>query len=402
MPLPLSPPPPWLSAQHSPGSRSAFCGLIETSTSRLLLTTYAWLPPRGVTMRGAVLFMHGWGSHAAFDLLTTARGDDRVFGGRHETYEGSFAQHLAEKCGLAVLAYDCQSMGRSEGKFGLKAFFSSMDELVSDARDVLLHLLANLDVPEERETPLPVFLFGSSLGGAVAVRLAAQLCKAEGVIAHKHITIGVRRVPHPHRRGTGPTPNLDPVPPPVPEPSATPPTFEIRGLITVAAAITLERLKEQGCNRLLSRIAPVLSLCAPPWLELSTLPPNPKFAHKYQEHVEDPLTYKGPQRLRTALEVSRHSTLLAGDPSKAVLRSITLPFLGFHSRGDLICDPASLELLRDGLGTRDITVCWHNDGYHHLIQEPGNDRVRREIEDWVKERVAEEEGTIARRKELVL
>jgi len=381
-----------------------------------LLTTYRWLPQgsskaAAQPLRGIAIYAHGWGSHACYDLLTTSSMDDSAYGGAHTCYRGSFVEHLNKRLGLAVLAFDCQSMGRSEGQKGLRAYFYSLEHLVDDALDVLIKGCADIRDDDlangsrksfEKPERVPVFLIGLSLGGGVMVRLAARLCsmKNDYIVrdvgqGRDPVRLSVFHAAHPDKNeeqhnaeksraetNAAPQPNGD----------GSSQVFEVRGLVTVSAAVTLERLKSHGINKYLSCIAPYARLCLPSWLELTQLPPNPKYAHKHREHLEDSLTFKGPQRLNTVIEILRHSQLLADDPQKVELRKITLPFLGFHAPSDRITDPKSLEVLRDGVGTRDVTVVWHCDGYHHLIQEPNNHMVRTRMKVWMKERLDDVEG----------
>jgi alpha-beta hydrolase superfamily lysophospholipase len=108
-----------------------------------------WVPPEP---KALILFIHGAGEHS-----------------------GAYA-HIAAEClqrRIAFAAPDLRGFGRSEGKRGyVRHFGEYLDDL-----DELIGLLYT------RYPELPIFLFGNSLGGLVAIRYVQQYCnKVTGVI----------------------------------------------------------------------------------------------------------------------------------------------------------------------------------------------------------------------------
>lgn len=131
------------------------------TTKGLRLATFSFQkkehPPKAV-----VYLAHGYASHTCFDWLLPAEP-----GARHELYQGSVVEGLVE-AGFAVRALDHTGHGHSAG--APRCFFERYQDLVDEAEGYLRDA-----VKQEPECAgLPVFIFGLSMGGATAVRMALQ------------------------------------------------------------------------------------------------------------------------------------------------------------------------------------------------------------------------------------
>jgi alpha-beta hydrolase superfamily lysophospholipase len=103
----------------------------------------AWLHTAAGEPRARILLVHGLGEHS----------------GRHvET-----ARFLAGK-GYEVVRFDSRGCGQSQGK---RQWIDSFDDYVADVRAVAARIKRN-------RPPLPLYLFGHSLGGAIVLHAAAE------------------------------------------------------------------------------------------------------------------------------------------------------------------------------------------------------------------------------------
>lgn len=91
-------------------------------------------------------------------------------------YQDSTIETLV-KSGFAVRTLDHQSFGRSQGQDGIQcsvpnqtsgAYFKKFDHLVDEAE----YYITEIVMKEEILKGMPIFLFGISMGGATAIKLA--------------------------------------------------------------------------------------------------------------------------------------------------------------------------------------------------------------------------------------
>ncbi len=112
-----------------------------------------WLP---ADSRRALLYMHGNGGNIAYNLEQAIR---------------------FQRMGFSVLIFDYRGYGRSSGPF------PSEKRVYQDAEAAWDHLTSDLHVP-----PGAVYLYGHSLGGAVAIEMAVRHPEAAGLIAEGTFT----------------------------------------------------------------------------------------------------------------------------------------------------------------------------------------------------------------------
>lgn len=115
----------------------------ERNSKGLEIFCKSWLPEKGVQMKGALYFCHGYGDTCTF------------------FFEGVAKQIAAS--GYSVYALDHPGFGLSEG---LHCYIRRFDDLVDN---VIEHYTRIKGRPEVRG--LPHFLLGQSMGGAVALKV---------------------------------------------------------------------------------------------------------------------------------------------------------------------------------------------------------------------------------------
>lgn len=123
-----------------------------TSPSGERCAVWRWEPSSAA--RGVVLLFHGLGSHARFPST-------------------SVAAEVLSRGGYIVVSPDMPGHGESEG---LRGFIYSCDTLEQDA----LHFAQQTRA--SHPTSLPLFLAGSSMGGALAFRVALSLKDVCGLV----------------------------------------------------------------------------------------------------------------------------------------------------------------------------------------------------------------------------
>lgn len=85
--------------------------------------------------------------------------------------------HRFHRLGLSVLLIDYRGYGRSTGAF------PSEQQVYEDAKTAWQYLTQTRRIPPQR-----IFIFGHSLGGAIAIHLATQTPKAAGLIVQSSFT----------------------------------------------------------------------------------------------------------------------------------------------------------------------------------------------------------------------
>ncbi|MBF2000743.1 MAG: alpha/beta fold hydrolase [Synechococcales cyanobacterium C42_A2020_086] len=114
-----------------------------------------WIPASGPE-RGVVLYLHGNGINIGANVWQAGR-----------------FHHL----GLSVLLIDYRGYGRSQGAFPSEA------QVYEDAAIAWDYLTQTRNIPPER-----IFIYGHSLGGAIAIELATHHPQAAGLIVQSSFT----------------------------------------------------------------------------------------------------------------------------------------------------------------------------------------------------------------------
>ena len=247
-----------------------------------------WTTPGSPT--SVVVIVHGYAEHC----------------GRHAALATCLVEH-----GHAVFSYDQRGHGHSGGR---RAYVPAFDHYLDD-------LGAMLDEARSNAPNVPVFLFGHSMGGAVATLYCLE------------------------RR-----PNVD-------------------GLILSSPALKLPDVAPllQRLSSVLSRLFPRLPTLK---LDLAHLSRDPEVVAQAKA---DPLYFHGRIPARTGAELIRATKRI-----RQQMDALTLPFLLFHGTEDQITDPAgSSELYRRARCT-DKTLALYPGLYHETLNEPEKDQVLEE------------------------
>ena len=224
--------------------------------------------------------------------------------------------------GLTTVAFDLRGHGRSGGR---RAFVRRFDQYLADLDLELAQL-------PSAEPARPVFLFGHSMGGAIATLYA-----------------------------------LDRRP-------------RLAGLVLSAPALRRPATVSAGAagfTRLLSMLAPTAGIFR---LEDRDFSRDPAVVSAM---AADPLIYHRPAPARTAGELLR-----AMDRIRARQAEIVCPLLALHGAADRLTAPeGSREIVRAARST-DKEVRIYPGLYHDLLHEPERASIRSEIVAWIGTRLA--------------
>jgi acylglycerol lipase len=245
---------------------------------------------------GAVVLVHGLHEH----------------GGRY--------RHVGERlaaAGYACYAADHAGHGRSAGTRGN---IGSMAAVVAGVEETVR-------LAGERHPGAPLFVYGHSMGGLVALQ---------------------------YLTGT--------------------PDARIRGAVISAPA--LDTSAASGVQRkaapVLSRLLPDLGVLA---LDADLVSRDPAVVAAYRA---DPLTYTGKVRARTGAEM-----MLAAAAMPERLPRLTMPLFVLHGGDDRLVPPAASELVTAHAGSADVTRKVYDGLYHEPHSEPEQQQVLDDVVAWL-------------------
>ncbi len=139
-----------------------------------------WLPVRVSSSK--VQRIHGW-------WLPSSQPDDKVLlyfhGNSLNIGANVFRAHQFHQLGFSVFLFDYRGYGRSEGSF------PSEVQIYQDAATAWEYL-----VSQRKISPNKIFLYGHSLGGAVAIDLAVKHPEAAGLIVEGSFTSIRKMIAH--------------------------------------------------------------------------------------------------------------------------------------------------------------------------------------------------------------
>ncbi len=142
-----------------------FTMMIHAETSTLLTRGYAcasykWTPEEDAAqIRGVAVVYHGFGAHSRYPTV-------------------HYASSLLAQNGFVVYALDLPGHGASPGVRGL---VTGVEDLIEDGIAIVNHAIA--DSSTMKNVDLPLFLVGSSMGGAIALSVANKMSdKVKGVV----------------------------------------------------------------------------------------------------------------------------------------------------------------------------------------------------------------------------
>jgi alpha-beta hydrolase superfamily lysophospholipase len=157
------------------------------------------------------------------------------------------------------------------------------------------------------------------------------------------------------------------------------PSPGVRGGIISAPAVDLSTANgaQKLVAPLLSRIAPDLGVLT---LDSDAVSRDPAVVAAYRA---DPLNRMGKVRARTGSEM-----LLATAAMPQRLARLTLPLLLLHGTADRLVPVAATELVRDRVGSQDVTVKIYDGLYHEPHNEPEKEQVLDDVVGWLDAHVA--------------
>ncbi|XP_020251898.1 caffeoylshikimate esterase-like isoform X2 [Asparagus officinalis] len=272
----------------------------EVNTRGVQIFSKCWLP-ENVPIKALICFCHGYGDTCTFFFEGIAR---------------KFAS-----CGYGVFALDYPGFGLSEGLHG---YVPSFDTLVNDVAEHFSKIKEN---PEYQG--LPSFLFGQSMGGAVALKvhfeqpnawhgavLVAPMCKMS-----------------------------DDVVPPWPLQQI---------LICVAKILPRGKLVPQK--------------------DLADMAFKEK--KKRDQCSYNVIAYKDKPRLRTALELLRTTQEI-----ERRLKEVSLPLLILHGEADIVTDPSVSKALYEKANSSDKKLCLYDNAWHSLLEGESDEMIFRVLDD---------------------
>jgi acylglycerol lipase len=254
----------------------------------------AWLPDGEV--KAVLLLVHGIGEHC----------------GRYANIANEFVP-----LGYAIYGLDHIGHGKSEGE----------REMVETFDDYLEPLSTYYKMVKEWQPGKPIFLYGHSLGGLIAL---------DYLLDHQ---------------------------------------ADFRGAIISAPAIKVPAGISPMTimmGRLLSVIAPRAGVLA---LDISGLSHDPAVVKAY---AEDPLVFHKKTPARLAAEMLKTMKKVTDNIGK-----ISLPFIVLQGSQDKLVDPAGATMLYEQAGSTDKTIKIFEGFYHECHNEPGCNEVFQDLQAWL-------------------
>ena len=267
-----------------------------TKDGAISLHTHTW-EPDGEPVAD-VLLIHGYAEHS----------------GRYE----HVAQHLTDH-GLRVVAVDHRGHGQTTG----------LQRGLVDDFDLLVDDLAATVADECGSRPL--FVYGRSMGGLAAVRLAERSgIEPAGVIVASAALVPAESIPKP-----------------------------------LVALVNI-----------IGKLAPKLPTIQ---LEGDAISRDQAVRTDYDN---DPLNYRGKIPANTGRQMN-----LAMQAGMAQAASITCPVLIIHGGKDRLTEVSGAHMLHDKVGSSDKTIRIWPEAYHELHNEPEKAEVLTTITDWMTARL---------------
>ncbi len=258
----------------------------------------AWLPRGDVD--AVLLIVHGLGEHS----------------GRYVNVVNHFVPR-----GYAVCGFDLPGHGKSGGQREFVRRFTDYTDTLRVFHQTI----------KRRHADDPIFLFGHSMGGLIALHyLLDNQAGFRGAVLSS-------------------------------------PLLKTSEAISPATIII---------GKILSALVPRIGLLP---LDAEGICRDPDVVEAY---VNDPLVHQGrtPARLAAELlQAMRHVT--------AELDQLTLPFIVVQAGDDKLVDPAGAEILYHGASSEDKTLKIYDRLYHEVCNEPEREQVLQDLETWLAARL---------------
>lgn len=265
-----------------------------------------------ITVRGRVLYRQVWAPKDAEPVAVCLY----LHGlNGYGAFVANAAETFCEEHGMALVAIDHHSFGRSDG------LHAHVTDTMEQASDVDAHVRSLAQLPEFRG--LPIFVLGSSMGGLLALRYAAELAVAP----------------------------------------------QVKGLVLWAPAVFIHPERNQpAAVRLLARLLRFL------WPSMPMVPQKPPGGGAFQSAAQEELERQHPLMYEGALRVSTGLALYDGcNEVRRSLHKVTLPVLIQHGLKDTVCDVEGSRTLYRAVSSRDREIIEYPNGYHVLSRDEGHD-----------------------------
>jgi acylglycerol lipase len=261
---------------------------------------YRWEAP---DPRGVLLLQHGFGGYAQ----------------RYVRHANRLIPHLLD-AGLSVHAFDMWGHGRSPGRRGVVDVGLAIED----------HLAARRKLAAQ---PLPVFVYGHSLGGLVTATSAAR--------DQRHLD----------------------------------------GVI-VSSAFLLSDVREDRLRRTLLDILAVAAPTLPTPVKNPPLPTRTRIAEEVEAMENDPMLHLGSPPVLAAA-----TGLRALDDSERRYPGWRLPILVLHGTADASSDPEGSRALYEAIASKDKELHLVAGGAHNLLDDLDRDATLGVILEWLTARL---------------
>jgi len=273
-----------------------------------------------VSGRGVKLFGTSWApTSSPLGLVYISHGY-----GEHMGYYHQLGKALAE-AGLFVFGHDHEGHGKSDGeRVNIPDFQIYVDDVFQDIQN-----------QKQVYSGLPVFLFGHSMGGTIALL---------AVMEKRHFFQGLVL--------TGPLVRSD----------------NTHGVLSPV-------------NRVLAKVMTVIS---PSFQAGGVIEPSEVTSNQVviKQIKKDNLFWKGQYKARHT-----HASFRALDKVNSQFGKVVTPFLVLHGLEDTITQPEGSKALVAGARSRDKQLVTLARKKHHLIQETDGYKVIRRIVGWITARI---------------
>jgi len=286
----------------------------ETNSRGLEIFTKNWLP-EALPLKGIVCFCHGYGDTCTF------------------FFEGIARKFAAS--GYGVFSMDYPGFGLSEGLHG---YIPSFEELIDDVIEHFSKVRAQSEFKD-----LPSFIFGQSMGGAVALKVHLK------------------------------------------QPLAWDGTILVAPMCKIAENVTPPQ-KVLQVLKFLSRLLPKQKLF--PQKDISEL--AFRDLKKRKMAVYNVIAYKDKLRLRTAMELLKTTAEIENQ-----LNKVSSPLLILHGDADQVTDPSVSKTLYESSISIDKTLKLYEGGYHCILEGEPDERIFQALDDitsWLDVHCGKREG----------
>lgn len=273
----------------------------ETNSKGQQIFCKSWLPKPGIRIKGALCFSHGYGDTCTF------------------FFEG-IAKHIAA-AGYAVYAIDHPGFGLSDGLHG---YIPEFDGIVDNVNEQYVKIKSR---PEVRG--LPHFIFGQSMGGAIALKaLLKEPREWDGIV----LVAPMCKI-------------AEDMTPPVP---------------LQKVLIFLSNIMPQA------KIVPTKDLA-----ELAI-----REFKKRKMAPYNVISYSDKTRVKTAVELLNATKYIESQVDK-----VASPMLILHGADDKVTDPRVSQYLYDKSSSSDKTLKLYDGGYHCILEGEPDDRILTVLND---------------------